>query len=106
MGQTGMPDTIRSTVGGCTARPKARSRASLRRHGGFRAAVIALALPAYDVARADDAGTTHARSTIEAFFSAFTLLDRHEIAGLALTLGILCFAVVTAILLVRTRNRL
>src|SRR5260370_37138290 len=33
-------------------------------------------------------------------------LDRHEIAGLALTLGILCFAVVTAIMLVRTRRRL
>ena len=30
----------------------------------------------------------------------------HEIAALALTLGILCFAVVTAILLVRTRTRL
>jgi signal transduction histidine kinase len=34
------------------------------------------------------------------------LLDRHEIAALALTLGVLCFAVVTAILLVRTRRRL
>ena len=33
-------------------------------------------------------------------------LDRHEIAALALTLGILCFAVVTAIMLVRTRRRL
>ena len=45
-------------------------------------------------------------SALNAFFSAFALLDRHEIAGLALTLGILCFAVVTAILLVRTRARL
>ena len=34
------------------------------------------------------------------------LLDRHEIATLALTLGILGFAVVTAVLLVRTRRRL
>ncbi|MGZ3328030.1 MAG: hypothetical protein ACXU85_12815, partial [Xanthobacteraceae bacterium] len=33
-------------------------------------------------------------------------LDRHEIAALTLTLGVLCFAVVTAILLVRTRSRL
>jgi hypothetical protein len=35
---------------------------------------------------------------------AFALLDRQDIAALALTLGILCFAVVTAILLVRTRR--
>jgi len=33
-------------------------------------------------------------------------LERREIAVLALTLGILCFAVVTAIMLVRTRRRL
>lgn len=40
-----------------------------------------------------------------AYFEAFVNLDRHEITALALTLGILCFAVVTAILLVRTRIR-
>src|SRR5579885_3060873 len=33
-------------------------------------------------------------------------LDRHELAQLALTLGILCFAVTTAIALVRTRARM
>ncbi len=44
--------------------------------------------------------------TFEAYISALPLLDRDEIAALALTLGILCFAVVTAILLVRTRRRL
>ena len=42
----------------------------------------------------------------EAYLAAFLALDRHELAAMALTLGILCFAVVTAILLVRTRARL
>jgi signal transduction histidine kinase len=37
---------------------------------------------------------------------AVSRLDPHEIAALALTLGILCFAVVTAVMLVRTRRRL
>ncbi|MGA7485461.1 MAG: PAS-domain containing protein [Xanthobacteraceae bacterium] len=45
-------------------------------------------------------------ATFDAYVSALLSLDRHEIAALALTLGILCFAVVTAILLVRTRARL
>jgi len=35
----------------------------------------------------------------------FTGLNQHDIAGLALTLGILLFAVVTAVTLVRTRRR-
>ena len=67
---------------------------------------ILSALPTYDFAYADDASGIPVLSALNAFFSAFALLDRHEIAGLALTLGILCFAVVTAILLVRTRARL
>ncbi len=45
-------------------------------------------------------------SLFEAYVAAFLALDRHELAAMALTLGILCFAVVTAILLVRTRARL
>ena len=45
-------------------------------------------------------------ATLGAYVSAISQLDRHEIAALALTLGILCFAVVTAIMLVRTRRRL
>ena len=47
-------------------------------------AVLSVLLP-YHGARADDTSATQVRSTLEAFFSAFTLLDRHEIAGLALT---------------------
>ena len=45
-------------------------------------------------------------STLGTVLSAFALLDRQEIAALSLSLGILFFAVVTAILLVRTRQRL
>jgi signal transduction histidine kinase len=45
------------------------------------------------------------RSLVTAFVTAFAALERHEIAALALTLGVVCFAVVTAIALVRTRMR-
>lgn len=40
-----------------------------------------------------------------AYLAAFSALDSHEVAGLALTLGVLVFAVVTGILLVRTQAR-
>ena len=56
--------------------------------------------------RAQDAVPPIEVATIGAYVSAVSQLDSHEIAALALTLGILCFAVVTAILLVRTRRRL
>jgi signal transduction histidine kinase len=45
------------------------------------------------------------QSIVDAAVSIFTSLSRQEIATLALTLGLLCFAVVTAIMLVRTRAR-
>ena len=121
MGQAGMPDTIRTTVEGFGAHPQhearsrasspwheARSQLSFARYGGLRAAVAALAsaLLPYRAAGANDADAAHELSTFDAYVSAFALLERQEIAALALTLGILCFAVVTAILLVRTRSRL
>jgi signal transduction histidine kinase len=43
--------------------------------------------------------------TLEAVLHALATLDRHEIVSLALTLGVLVFAVTTAIALVRTRVR-
>jgi hypothetical protein len=43
--------------------------------------------------------------TLEAVLHALSTLDRHEIVSLALTLGVLVFAVTTAIALVRTRVR-
>src|SRR3989442_498436 len=111
MGQAGMPDPIRIAVEGFGAHPqhKARARASSRaRDGALRAAgAIALAalLPC-GRACAATASACYEFPTFEAYISALPLLDRDEIAALALTLGILCFAVVTAILFVRTRRRL
>jgi signal transduction histidine kinase len=108
MGQAGMPDTLRITVEGVGARPqsKARSRASSTRHGGFAAIAAAASTLWSQTAAAQDAGAPVEPTLITAYVSAFWQLDRHEVAALALTLGILCFAVVTAILLVRTRRRL
>ncbi len=103
-----MPDTIRTSGGGHEAHP---------RRGGFRIAgvtgvssvLLAIAGP---VATAQppqeglDPAAAGAPSLIEAYLNAFALLDRHEIIGMAITLSILCFATVAAILLVRTRVRL
>jgi signal transduction histidine kinase len=97
MGHTGMPDAIRATVEGFWARPP---------RSGFRAALIlSLWLPC-DSASAEVGSGDYAISLIKAYVAALALLDQHEVAALALMLGILCFAVVTAILLVRTRRRL
>ena len=41
----------------------------------------------------------------ERYFGGFAALERHELAALALILGAVCFAVVTAVLLVRTHER-
>ena len=95
-----MPDAIRITGGSLTAHP---------RRGAFRiaaAVVTAVVCVAASPACADDTAPALPGSTLDAYIAAFLQLDRHELAALALTLGILCFAVVTAILLVRTRQRL
>src|SRR5262245_53306955 len=103
-----MPDTIRTSGGGHQAHP---------RRGGFRIAVtnllsLAVLVIVAAAARADDSvqGASGAapggRSLVEAYFNAFALLDRHEIISMVITLSVICFAVVAAILLVRTRERL
>ena len=97
MGQTGMPDAIRATVEGFWARPP---------RSGFRAALALLLWLPCDPASAELATSDYAISLLNTYIAAFALLNQHELASLALTLGILCFAVVTAILLVRTRRRL
>jgi signal transduction histidine kinase len=103
-----MPDGIRRTVEGAEARPQpqARTRASSTSCWAFLAAGAPSTLLPDVAAAAEPASGPVAASTLEAYVSAFGLLDRQDIAALALTLGILCFAVVTAILLVRTRRRL
>ncbi len=69
-----------------------------------RAASLALGVAAAPFgivpAHADDS-----TSFFDSYFDAFAALERNEIAALALTLGVLMFAVITAILLVRTRQR-
>src|SRR5947199_10532042 len=98
-----MPDTIRITGG---------SIGLHRRRSGYCAAIasgvcsIAAASGPVLAQGARSAVSPAEVVTLGAYVSAISQLDRHEIAGLALTLGILCFAVVTAILLVRTRRRL
>ena len=106
-----MPDPIRIAVEGFGAHPqhKARARAcAAARDGGLRAAG-AIALAALIPCGRACAAAASARfefPAFEAYISALPSLDRDEIAALALTLGVLCFAVVTAILFVRTRRRL
>src|SRR5438067_12885234 len=94
VGAIGMPDTIRIAGGGCWAH---------RRLGGLRWAVAAAcSFGATARARADAAIDL---PTID-ISAALAQLGRVEIATLALLLGILGFAVVTAASLVCTRRRL
>src|SRR5262245_28599974 len=119
MGQAGMPDAIRTTVEGLGAHPPTaclcaagEGKTPPRTRRGtcdFRRAVVGAPfglLLALRAGRADETAPAADISTVDAYVAAFMQLDRHGIAALALTLGILCFAVVTAILLVRTRRRL
>ncbi|HWF97287.1 MAG TPA: PAS-domain containing protein [Xanthobacteraceae bacterium] len=91
-----MPDTIRIT-GGSIWNRRRRSRYCAAIATGLYC--ITTSVPARAAEPVDGA-------TIGAYVAAVSRLDSHEIAALALTLGILCFAVVTAIMLVRTRRRL
>src|SRR5687767_8958628 len=97
LGQSGTPDPIRSTVASLGTRPQ-RSR--------LRAAIVVGMLLPWDLALAQQGTPARGSSASQAYISALLLLGRHGFAALALTLGILCFAVITAILLVRTRRQL
>ena len=95
-----MPDTIRITGGSIWAHRWRSGHCTAIATGlCLMTAPIVAAVPA----RAADSADV---VTIGAYVSAISQLDRHEMAALALTLGILCFAVVTSIMLVRTRRRL
>jgi signal transduction histidine kinase len=85
-----MPETIRATGGRRSAHP--------RRCGFLAATSLALAVTP---ARAQDSAVPH----LGAPLAAFANLGGHEIAALVVMLGVLLFAVVTAILLVRIRGR-
>src|SRR6266704_3342650 len=81
-GRRGMPATIRARVNRCA-----------RRRQGVGAAVATAggAVSAPALAEAPD------RSIAAAAFDVLAALDRHEIAALALTLGVILFAVVTTV---------
>ena len=93
-----MPDAIRTT---------AESRGAHPQRSGFRAAISTAFIGLLsETSLAQEGAGPFEGLAIKPYLTALLLLDRHEIAALALTLGILAFAVVTAILLVRTRRRL
>jgi signal transduction histidine kinase len=85
-----MPETIRRRCGGKTHPWLGRFKAC---------AVLATVLPG--AARAEGL----ALRPITDYLDAFAAFDRHEVAALTLTLGVILFAVATAIALLRTRTR-
>ena len=86
-----MPDAFRNTAESLGAHPP---------RNGFCAAICiaGCALLPPEWALAQDHSSAEG-PTLDAYLSALFLLDRHEIAALALTLGIIAFAVTTAIAL-------
>lgn len=97
-----MPETVRVLSGSRTAHARWRGFLTAR-----LAACWAILGLADGSARADQALARDlpSLSALRVYADAFAGLDRQEIAALVLTLGVLCFAVTTAILLVRTRSR-
>jgi signal transduction histidine kinase len=88
-----MPETVRRTGGRFGSHP---------RRNGFRFAATAFVICALTgPAQADSARLPD----FSGYFHALTTLNRSEILAMVLTLGVLFFGVVTAILLVRTRIR-
>ena len=88
-----MPETIRGRCGQRTQPWR----------GGFDQACIIAA-----VTLLPETASAEARPTLRPitdYIDAFVTLERHEIAALALSLGIILFAVATAIALLRTRQR-
>jgi len=91
IGGNGYAGMIRSTGGVRGADPL--------RCGWLAAPVMLWTAPALALEPARD-GTP-----VDLYLTAFASLERHELAALALMLGVVFFAVVTSILLVRTRQR-
>lgn len=77
---------------------RGRLRAEMLRRGWL--AGIALSLSISSAAAEDGIP-----SALSVYLSAFSMLDRHEIASTALSLGVLFFAVVTSFLLLRARRQ-
>jgi signal transduction histidine kinase len=109
MGQAGMPDAIRIAVEGFGAHPQqeARARVSIARcRRAFRAAIAAISvlLPADGISA--PASGRYDFPGFDAYIAALAWPDRDDVAAIALTLGILCFAILSAVLFLRTRRHL
>jgi signal transduction histidine kinase len=94
----GMPETIRATGGSPNVR---------RRRYQFRIAAAGALFPATTAAAqgAGQAAEGWPWPFNSPYLAAFARLEEHEIAAMALIVGVVFFAVFTAILLVRTRAR-
>jgi signal transduction histidine kinase len=91
-----MPETIR------TASERLRSRP---RRGGFLAAfVFATLCIAQGTALGTPAHADEGLAFVDAIHRAVTAVSREEVATLTLTLGLICFAVLATIVLMRTRK--
>jgi signal transduction histidine kinase len=88
-----MPDTIRAKAGGF----RAGWRASFLAKSLIIAAICATPRPA--------SAEPSLLADLDRYASALAQLHRHELAALALIVGVVSFAVVTAVGLVRTRSR-
>lgn len=81
----------------------------IRSNGGVRSADPLrcgwLAVPGMLWAVSAAAASPTEAAPVDLYLSAFASLESHELAALALTLGVVLFAVVTSIMLVRTRQR-
>src|SRR5262245_9875814 len=90
--RTEMPDAIRKR---CASTTHPWRRRLLQAHAAAAALLISQA------ARADEA-----LRPVNQVLGALATLDRYDLAALTLTLGVILFAVVTAIALLRTRKRM
>src|SRR5688500_8953315 len=91
-----MPQIVRATGGAQSAHP--------RRCGFVATAAVTLACGT-SLARAEMLSEIPGLHHFDVYFDAFAGLNRSEIMALALTIGLLLFAVVSAIMLVRARVR-
>jgi signal transduction histidine kinase len=81
-----------------------RSTGGVRRADPLRCGCL-VALAAVSPFSTAAAAAAKNATPVDLYISAFSSLESHELAALALTLGVVLFAVVTSIMLVRSRQR-
>jgi len=100
-----MPDSIRMTGGSFRAQPP-HNRFGGRFGAGIAAALCLLGRVLAPQGVQAQGQPAEAGSALDPLLTTVTHLDRPELITITLTVGILCFAVVTSIMLVRTSRRL